>query len=83
MRRSILVTILSLTLAGIASAQYVWGPTTLVNLTAPVGKVKVVPNSPDIVWALTVNVPDPTSTAAPAGGILEEYRSGGHLDADE
>jgi len=49
MRRSILVTILSLTLAGIASAQYVWGPTALVNLTAPVGKVKVVPNSPDIV----------------------------------
>jgi hypothetical protein len=57
-------------------SQLTWSPTSLINgptENRPFAKVVCDPTDPDIVWALTSNIPDPTSsTVDPAQGV---YRS--------
>lgn len=61
---------------GRAWCQLMWGPTSLVNgpgETKPFAKVVSDPVDPDVVWATTANLPDPTATSVPPADGL--YRS--------
>lgn len=61
-------------------AQFVWGPTSLVNgalENRPFGKVACDPNDPNVVWALTSNIPDPIDTYIdPAQGVFKSTDMG-------
>jgi hypothetical protein len=61
-------------------AQLIWGPTSLVNgpgENRPFGEVACDPVDPDVVWALTSNLPDPTDPpVAPAQGVFKSTDGG-------
>ncbi len=61
-------------------ALFQWGPTSLVNgptENRPFGKVACDPMDPDIVWALTSHLPDPTSNIIdPAQGVYKSTDQG-------
>lgn len=63
-----------------AIAQLTWEPTSLINGAMedrPFGAVACDPNDPDIVWALTSNLPDPTSSVVdPAQGVFKSTDKG-------
>ncbi len=63
-----------------AHAQLLWEPTSLINGALedrPFGAVACDPNDPDIVWALTSNLPDPTSSVIePAQGVYKSTDKG-------
>ena len=63
-----------------AFSLFEWGPTSLVNGPTedrPFGKVACDPTDPDIVWALTSHVPDPTSNVIdPAQGVFRSTDRG-------
>jgi hypothetical protein len=58
-----------------ADAQLTWEPTSLINGATenrPFGAVACDPGDPGIVWALTSNLPDPTSSVVePAQGVFK------------
>jgi hypothetical protein len=78
---TLMLTILSL-LSSLSPghAQFVWDPTPLINGPTedrPFAKVVCDPSDPDIVWALTSNVPDPSSaTVDPAQGVYKSTDQG-------
>jgi hypothetical protein len=61
-------------------AQFIWDPTPLINgptENRPFAKVICDPINPDVVWALTANLPDPTGTVVePAQGIFKSTDQG-------
>jgi len=61
-------------------AQFAWDPTSLINgptENRPFAKVVCDPADPDIVWALTANLPDPTDTAVDsAQGVFKSTDQG-------
>lgn len=67
-------------IAGPAECQLAWGPTALVNGPSdvkPFAKVLADPADPDVIWAATGNVPDPTATSVPPADGFYKSADGG------
>ncbi|KPJ52879.1 hypothetical protein AMJ39_06685 [candidate division TA06 bacterium DG_24] len=64
----------------VVHAQYVWGPTTLLNdpftLPTSFGTVVADPLDPNTVWAATSHLPDPLGPPEPASGIFKSTDGG-------